>query len=102
MTPIDGNFRGEHGELLSDLKQQIAQRSWTIGGRIRSVIGTVGRKVQPAMQLALAARKKRNLTGPRAGKSCAQMVTQKTGDFDLSERDNDGLLQKNRLRCAKR
>jgi hypothetical protein len=61
MTPIDANVRSEHGQLLSDLKQ----REWTFDGRTRSVIETVARKVQPAMQLALAAKKKLDWTSSR-------------------------------------
>jgi hypothetical protein len=52
MTPIDANVRREYGQLLSDMKQQIAQRQLIFGDRTRSAIETFARKVQPATQLA--------------------------------------------------
>jgi hypothetical protein len=54
MIPTDAKVRSEHGQLLSDLEQ----REWTFEGRMRSFIKTVARKVQPAIQPALAAKKK--------------------------------------------
>jgi hypothetical protein len=56
-APIDGaieaSIRDEYEQLLSDLKQQIAQRQLMFGDIKRSVIDTVARKIEAAMSVTL-------------------------------------------------
>jgi hypothetical protein len=78
--------------VLSDLKQQIARRQWLFGGRTPSVIEMVSQKIRPSL-----AAQKANQT--RVGEFCAQIVTHKTGNLEMTERDIDQLLLKYGFRC---